>query len=282
MIDHSQKREETTMPQLIKEPSGFSEGKPVLQFLQDTQSDLVLKIDELHSLRDYVMHLPVTVVRAINPDHLESLIQSDPNTWPPIAVTLTNIGYICYDGLHRLQACKVLKTDTIRAKSMNVKDLNQLIDATFHANLRHGLRASRTTRSDYCYWLSLTYPKLSHREIAARVGVSQSTVTRALEQRRKEQQDTTQETTIPEQEEGEETKQKQAQHFTNSTSKFLKVASGFLHTVPKEEYEDLVWNLQVELLNGPEDKLTLLRTGQLLIDVAKARRKAKVVVPSGK
>ncbi len=262
------------MSPLIKNPSGSFEEKSELIFLQADQSELVLEIEDLHLLRDYVRNLPVTVMRSINADHLESLVHSDPKSWPPIDVTLTNVGYICYDGQHRIQAAKVLKLGTIRTKPVTFKNVNELIEATFRANLTHGLRASQTTKSDYCYWLSITYPSLSHRQIAARVGVAQSTVSRAIEQRQKEQQGSSkEEATTPEQ--AEEARQKQAQNFTKSTGKFLKVANGFLKTVPEGEYEDLVWNLQVELLNGPEDKQMLRRAGQLLIDVAKARRKAK-------
>ncbi len=262
------------MSPLNKDARASSEKKPELQFSQVvSQADVVLEIDTLHVLRDYVKNLPVTIMRPINADHLESLVHSDPKSWPPIAVTLTDAGYICYDGLHRIQASKVLKLGTIRAKSTPFKNMNEIIEAAFRANLQHGLRASQTTRSDYCYWLSITYPDLTQRQIAIRVGVAQSTVSRAIEQRQKEKQESTKkDATTPKQ--AEEAKQKQAQDFTKSTSRFLRVASEFLKTV--EDYDDLVWNLQLELLNGLEDKQALRRVGQLLLDVAKARRKAKV------
>src|SRR5262249_1173590 len=146
---------ERTMASLIKNPNGFSEEKPELQFVQVSPSDIVLEIDNLQTLRDYVKNLSVTVMRPINADHLESLVHSDPESWPPVSVTLTNVGYICYDGLHRIQASKALKLDSIRAKSTTFKNMNELIEATFRANLKHGLRASQTTRSEYCYWLSI-------------------------------------------------------------------------------------------------------------------------------
>ncbi len=267
-------REERTMSPSNKDTRASSEEKAELQFSQVvSQADVVLEIDTLHVLRDYVKDLPVTVMRPINADHLESLVHSDPKSWPPIAVTQTNIGYICYDGLHRIQASKVLKLATIRAKSTPFQNMNELIEATFRANLHHGLRASQTTRSEYCYWLSITYPKLSQREIATRVGVAQSTVSRAIEQRQKEQQESSKEDAKSTWQ-AEDTEQKQVQDFTKSTGRFLKVASGFLKTV--EDYDDLVWNLQLELLNSLEDKQVLRRVGQLLLDVAKARRKAKV------
>ncbi len=263
------------MASLTKNPSGSFEEKPELQFLQISKADVVLEIDDLQTLRDYVKNLPVTVMRPINADHLESLVHSDPESWPPIAVTLTNVGYICYDGLHRIQASKVLKLATIRAKSTSFKNMNELIEATFRANLQHGLRASQTTRSEYCYWLSITYPSLTQRQIATRVGVAQSTVSRAIEQRQKEQQESSKDD-VKSTWQAEDVEQKQVQDFTKSTGRFLKVASGFLKTV--EDYDDLVWNLQVELLNDLEDKQMLRRVGQLLLDVAKARRKAKAPV----
>lgn len=255
-------------PKSGKGPTIPPEEKLALQFLQDGESDVVLKIDDIHSLRDYVKHLPVTVMRAINATHLESLVHSDPNTWPPIFVTLTNVGYLCFDGYHRIQALKVLKGETIKARSMPVKTMNDLIEARFRANLKHGLPASETTRSDYCYWLHLTYPNLSQRQIATRVGVAVSTVSRAIERREKDRQQQ------PTQEQEEE-KEKQTQEFTRSTVKFLRSTIKVLKTIKPEEYDDFVLNLQVEILNGPEDKQALLRISQFLTDVAKARRKAK-------
>jgi hypothetical protein len=261
-------------------PGGSSEKKIVveekveLQLLQDTQQDIMLKIADIHSLREFVKNLPVTVMRPIHADHLESLVHSDLKLWPPIFVTLTNIGYICFDGLHRVQAAKVRQLETIPARSVSFKTMNDLIEATFRANLSHGLRASTSTRSEYCYWLSITYPNLSQRQIATRVGVAQSTVSRAIEQHQKEQQPGSKEA-VPVPEQAEEAREKQAQEFTKSTGRFLKSASGILKMIPKEEYDDFIWNLQVELLNSSEDRVTLLRTGQLLIDVAKAKRKAR-------
>ena len=264
------------MAELIKKPGEFAP----LQFLQDSQSELVLKIEELHTLRDYVKDLPVTVIRPIHAGHLESLVHSDLKTWPPIMVTLTNIGYVCYDGLHRIQACKVLKIETIPARIVTFRNMNEIIEAVFRANLHHGLRASMTTRSEYCYWLHLTYPRLSQRDIAIRVGVAQSTVSRAIEQRQGEQHEPSKEDTKATRQ-VEDTKEKQAQDFTKSTGRFLRLTVGFLKTVKPEEYAEFVWNLQAELLNGPEDRQALLRTGQFLIDVAKARKKAKTSEPVG-
>jgi hypothetical protein len=266
-----------TPPKSRQNPASLPEEKPILQFLQDSESDLTLKIDDIHPMREYVKHLPVTLMRPIHAGHLESLVNSDPNTWPPIYVTLTNVGYVCFDGYYRIQASKVLQTETIKARSMPVKNLNDLIEARFRANLKHGLPASEATRSDYCYWLHLTYPTLSQRQIATRVGVAVSTVSRAIERREKEhlQQPSKATQTL---EEAEEEKDKQIQEFTKSTGKFLRSTIRILKTVKPEEYDDFVWNLQAELLNGPEDKQALLRISQFLSDVARSKRKAKITV----
>ena len=98
-------------------------------------------------------------------------------------------------------------------------------------------------------------------------------MSRAIEQRTKEQ-DTNKDTTMT-QEQVVQEKEKQAQEFTKSTSKFLRLTTSFLNTVKREEYDDFVWNLQAELLNSPEDRQALLRTGQFLVDITEARRKAK-------
>ena len=55
--NRSQLSEETTMP-LLKNPDGFSEKKPTLQLLEDSNSELTLTVDDVSLLSAYVEDLP--------------------------------------------------------------------------------------------------------------------------------------------------------------------------------------------------------------------------------
>jgi predicted transcriptional regulator len=154
-----------------------------------------------------------------------------------------------------------------------------VIEATFRANLKHGLQASQETKSDYCYWLHITYPTLTQQQIAARVGVTQSTVSRAIVQRKKQLEEVTRQTTQAAEETDDDLEVwkdglvKRARHFVKSVSKFSETVKG------TDNYQTLVHELQLELLREPEDRGALLFTGQVLLDAAqrsKAMRKAKV------
>ena len=271
---------------LIKNPrlaADENKGVPTmtLQLLQEDQDNLILNLVDIHSLKDVVKQ-GAFAMRAIKPEHIESLCCVDPKLWPPIGVTKTNEGYVYYDGQHRLKAAQLLKLETIPANCKTFKNINDLIEASFRANLRHGLPASQETRGDYCYWLSITYPDLSQRQIAARVGVTQSAVSQALERRKKQLEEAIQQA---KQAEGE-SQENEEEEFEQWTEGLVKRAKTFLKSVSKfsesaketENYAELVRNLQLELLQGPEDRQALQFTGQLLLDAAsksKFTRKGK-------
>jgi ParB-like chromosome segregation protein Spo0J len=281
---------------LIKQPGVISSeqpGKPTrkgdmsmpLQFVAEDQQNITLSIKDLLSLKDVVKGAGAFAMREIDPGNLESLTCSDPGTWPPISVTKSSAGYIYYDGQHRIEAAKALKLETIQASCKTFTHINDLIEAAFRANLKHGLQASQETRSDYCYWLSITYPELTQRQIAIRVGVTQSTVSRAIEQRKKRLQEVKQQEIKQQQEKQEEEGddgglEAWKEGLIKRAKNFVKSAEKYSGTVQEsDEYYDLVREIQLELLQGPEDRQVLQFTGQLLLDAAsrtKLTRKAKV------
>jgi len=249
-----------------------------LQLLQEDRENITLPILGLLSLKDAIKGAGLFAMREINPNNVESLACSDPQTWPPILVTKTDRGYIYYDGQHRIEAAKICKLETIQATCKTFQTVNDLIEATFRANLKHGLQASQETKSDYCYWLSVTFPNLSQQQIANRVGVTQSTVSRAILQRKKQLEEVKQQAAQEEEEtDGElnvwkEGLVKRARNLVKSVSKFADTVKEADH------YQQLVQELQVELLQEPEDRTVLLFTGQLLVDAAqrsKTMRKVK-------
>lgn len=109
--------------------------------------------------------------------------QSDPAQWPPIIVTQTNSGPLLLDGYHRIEAAKRFGLPTIAATIQAFGTLEEVIEFAFQANLSHGLPSSSNTRSEYAYWLFITYPDLQQTEIARRAGIKPSTVNVALKRR---------------------------------------------------------------------------------------------------
>src|SRR3989442_454462 len=121
-----------------------------LQLVQEDNESLTLNINEVVNLKEVVEGAGELAMREIDPNNFESLVSSDPKLWPPILVTKSTKGYILYDGQHRVKAAKFLKQSTIKAICTTFKDINQLIESAFRANIRHGLPSSMEARGDYC------------------------------------------------------------------------------------------------------------------------------------
>lgn len=96
---------------------------------------------------------------------------------PPIEVWLVDgeDDYLVGDGLHRLQAAKRLKRDTIRAQVRH-GSVEGLVEAAILANLRHGRPWTRPEKRNCIdLWLKL-HAERSNRWIAEDLAVSQNTV----------------------------------------------------------------------------------------------------------
>jgi ParB-like chromosome segregation protein Spo0J len=269
-------------PRLIPDDNNKGEtSMTALQLLKEDQENFTLNIAELHSLKDIAKGAGAFAMREIDPNHVESLVCTNPELWPPIGVTRTNAGYVYYDGQHRLKAATLLKLTTIQATCKTFVNANDLIEAAFRANIRHGLPASQQTRSDYCYWLSITYPDLKQQQIAVRVGVTQSAVSRAIAQRKKQLEEAVQEA-----QQGKEAGEESDNEFEQWREGVIKRVKTFVKSVGKfsdtvretDDYTELVRELQFELLQAPEDRQALQFAGQLLLDAAsksKSLRKGK-------
>jgi predicted transcriptional regulator len=265
-------------PRLVAHDEKGETSMPALQLLQEDQEKLVLPLADLHSLKEVVKGAGAFAMREIDFNHVETLSCTDPQLWPPICVTKTNGGYVYYDGQHRMQAAKLLKAETIQATCKTFPDVNALVEAAFRANLRHGLPASKETRADYCYWLSITFSNLSQRQIAARVGVTQSAVSQAIERRKKLLEEAVQQARGEEGTSQEGNDEEWREGVVKRVKTFIRSVSKFSETDKESEgYSELIRELQYELLQVPEDRQALLFAGQLLLDAANRSkaRKAK-------
>jgi len=140
---------------------------------QDTRGNVVdIAVSSMSAGDDYQPRQA-----GISPAHLDSLMASDPATWPPLLVTPAHDGsggFVVIDGNHRL----------LVARQLGVQALPCIVDPAagaveaFTANHHHGLALTLADRRAFVVWLSENEPQLSQREIAQLSGLSQPTVAR--------------------------------------------------------------------------------------------------------
>lgn len=230
----------------------------MLELLSDQEDRISLSPYDIISLEDAAIRGGTFAMRELDQQNLESLMLSDPTTWPPVKVTLTTRGYLLIDGYHRWETAKSKHLDRLLANCEPFTNENDVVEAAFRANLHHGLTASAENRSDYAYWLHLTYPNMEQAEIAARVGITQSTVSKAIARREEEirkarlQQDET--------ELDEKTRRRLVK---KSCKSFARVALRFLNEVDDMDEAELMQTLQT-VVKKQEDKTRLARIGRIL------------------
>jgi len=152
----------------------------MVTLLPEVNPEISLKLSDLHALEAVDIPNAKLARREIDPDHIYQLVLSDPDEWPPIMVTATDQGYVVSDGYHRWEAAKRKGMKEIRAEVKPFDNEHALIEATFRANMKHGLKSSVENRSNYARWLNLTFPELTQQQIAERCQLRQATVSKAL------------------------------------------------------------------------------------------------------
>lgn len=126
------------------------------------------------------------LLRQINYDHVEHLVSTELQNVPPITITRYNDRWLVVGGYHRLEAAKLLKRETIRAVTKTYSSHLEMMQEAFVNNLEHGLVLSREDKSNYAYWLSKTYPHMTHEEIAKQVLLERSSVSKILKKYREQ------------------------------------------------------------------------------------------------
>lgn len=225
-----------------------------MRLLQHDQKAFRLPLDSIISLEESGISGGAFAMREINQGHVEHLAHSNPAEWPPIKVTKSDMGYILIDGYHRKLAAPQLSLTEILADCKSYSNENDVIEAAFRANLKHGLKASNETRSDYAYWLHLTYPKLRQEEIAERVGVTQSVVSKAIARR---------EARLA----GEDAPEEQTKRVIKTCRSFTRVALKFLTEMEEIDYEAIVQTLNA-VAKTDHDRERIAKLGEILADSA--------------
>jgi hypothetical protein len=231
-----------------------------MQFQQEDREDITLEIASLTSLKN-VSITGQYAMREIDEQNVQSLVLSDERQWDAILVTrLADRGYVYYDGQHRIEAAKQKGLTTIVGDCRTFRSEDELIDATFQANLRHGLQATLEYRGDYAYWLYATFgTKLTQEQISKRAGITQGAVSKAIKRREKR---------LKEAMEGEDSTGAQQEARAQFGKKLLKFARTIYTEADSTEYDDLVQEMR-DLMKKPEDRDALYYTGQLLVDATK-------------
>ena len=157
----------------------------MVKLLSENKKGLTLGLDDLHNLEDIGIAGTDLARRDLDEEHVYQLVLSDSDDWPEVLVTKTDRGYALMDGYHRREAARKKGMKELRAESRAYESENDVIEATFEANIKHGLKLSEENRSNYAYWLHITYPDMTQKDIADRCKIKQATVSRALARRAK-------------------------------------------------------------------------------------------------
>jgi len=155
----------------------------MVKLLAPTKAKMSPKLDQLRTLQEAGFPNGELAMRELDEDLIYTLIMSDPADWPPILLTRTDAGYVIIDGRHRVEAAKRKGMKQIEATVKGYTSDTEAVEEAFQVNMKHGLRSSLQTRSDYAYWLHLTYPDMPQTEIAERAKIKQPTVSIAIARR---------------------------------------------------------------------------------------------------
>jgi len=259
----------------------------MVTLLDEMKKTFSINIDELLSLEAAGIPNADLAKRELDMEHVDMLVHSDPRTWLPIVVTRTSVGYVIIDGYHRVEAMREKGVDKIKATCKAFRTVEEVIEAVFRANLAHGLPASVENRSNYAYWLHITYPNLTQQEIAQRIGIRQSTVSVAISRReaaqrrepegekqppsQTEEAPTAEEETreegisiLPEAKTAKKSKEKEARETIRKECRTLtRDAIKLLQDIsPLEEAEQR--QILIESLQGVEEREALFKVAQLL------------------
>lgn len=131
-------------------------------------------------------------LRPITKDHVEHLIVCQLEGVPPIDVIAKDSQFVILNGYHRIEAAKGLKRATIPAIVHQFSEEREVLTFAFQANLNNGLPLSRKEKEAYIVYLTNEYPELSQADIARKVKVNPSTVSKLLKRLDIDTEDTSQ------------------------------------------------------------------------------------------
>lgn len=154
-----------------------------------------------------VQHIPLDKIKPLkgvqprdklDQHHIESLVATGPDSWPPITVAQVDGWYGIIDGHHRVQAALRIQDDQEaendqRAKAKPAQPPKPVLSAiaarvrtagttqearimAIEGNIQNGLPVPYKARLELAERLKETVPGISNREIARRAGITEGTV----------------------------------------------------------------------------------------------------------
>jgi ParB-like chromosome segregation protein Spo0J len=235
----------------------------MVKLLREDREEFSVPLADLHDLKETNIPDVNLARRELDREHIDTLVlSSDPTEWPPILISKTDIGYVVIDGYHRLEAARLKGMTEIRATSKTYKNEQELIEAVFQANLKHGLKSSPENRSNYAYWLHITYPKMEQQEIAARAGIKQATVSKAIARREAKE-----EAKAEGKSQEREAIVRTVRDLTRDATKLMKSMSD----LPESEQRAAL----IESLGSIQDREALLKIARLLEDILEPKKRAR-------
>lgn len=121
-------------------------------------------------------------------EHVNRLVNSDPESWPPILVRPYEGVFTVLDGFHRVEAARRLKLTSLTAVVFEGDD-SAARETAFEHNKAHGLPLTLADRKAHARWLHEHYPELSNRTLGVKCGLSHTTIKAALDSGQSDQYD---------------------------------------------------------------------------------------------
>ncbi len=239
----------------------------MVELQQEDIAEKTVNIHELRQLKDTGFPLAEKAQRPLDHKYAESLAEIDENLLPPILITKTDMGYVVVDGYHRIEAIRLKKKLEIRAEVRTFDTPAHVVEEAYKLNMAHGLRADIKSRSNYAWFLHVTYPDMEQIEIARRAGISQPVVSRVI--KREESRMKAEEKPKPEHEAAREDPQKvrirsECQRLTQDALRLFED----LGQLPEQEQRAAI----AESLQNVGDRETLFKVATLLEQILKPRK----------
>ncbi len=257
--------------------------------IPEANKELMLPVASLQSL-DAIFANGEIAIRTIDDDNVERIQLATPEDLPAIEVVhVTYNGqdmYVIVDGYHRKEAALKNGYETIKAVARTYADEDAVVNAAFEANSRHGLASSKQTRSAWAVWLHIKHPEMEQNDIARKVGLVQSSVSRAIAAYERKLQREAAEAVTAEGAEGEAAEGEAAEgtedvNYNKIVKRFLKAMIDFNNDTANIETDaDIIKLIDEVARKGKNNEKDVAgRVGGLLVSASKhiATKPAKKV-----
>lgn len=187
----------------------------------------------------------------IDKDNVESLLNSDPASWPAILVSPPREDgkRVLVSGHHRLKAAHEMGLYSIKAREAEAD-----LEVAYEQNLGHGLQLTMAERKNYAKLLRERHPSMLQGEIARRAHISESTLSNLLSNK---------------EERGKQTLQvalDKKKDFQNTFNDFLDLI--FMHGINSIEEKEMLETVvnYINIIDGHEASDQEIETGCQLVE----------------